>query len=185
MACTVNNSVHFLQYFWWQDNQLGMWPPHSPDLNPHNICMGHAKLCSNNNRTEDNVHMHSAYGFQFHQQNFDVQWPTCLLHVTHICKPEGTISSTFFQYSKLKANINCNVLNENVWAATYHKLEQQQSLQCLLSCEMHQMQSDLWCNLKYVQYFEIQYCISFVLISEVFYFVLYWTGMWFLSWTFP
>jgi hypothetical protein len=59
MACTVNNSVHFLQCFWSQNNQLGMWP-HSLDLNPHNFCMGHVKLCSNNNYTEDNLHMRSA-----------------------------------------------------------------------------------------------------------------------------
>jgi hypothetical protein len=34
--------------------------------------------------------------FQFHDQNTDVKWLSCLPHVTTVCESKGRISTIFF-----------------------------------------------------------------------------------------
>jgi len=41
----------------------------------------------------------TQYILSRHQQNFDVQWITCLLDAKNACELKGIISNTCFQYS--------------------------------------------------------------------------------------
>jgi len=57
------------------------------------------KIYSNNLCTEGDMKGVTQYILSRHQQNFDVQWITCLLDAKNACELKGIISNTCFQYS--------------------------------------------------------------------------------------